>query len=95
MRTGEDTIRRTGLGLMAPHSQRDSDLTSCHRCGGLMVREHCMDLLDSTGQLEFVAQRCVQCGDIVDPVILRNRALYRGARVRAGEPSHESPALAA
>jgi hypothetical protein len=45
----------------------------CPRCGGLMVADFCMDLLNSTGELECSASRCVQCGEIVDPVILRNR----------------------
>ena len=47
----------------------------CTRCGGLMVSDFCMDLLNSTGELEFAAKRCVQCGEVVDPVILRNRRL--------------------
>ena len=38
-----------------------------------MVNDFCMDLLNSTGELEFAAKRCVQCGEVVDPVILRNR----------------------
>lgn len=43
----------------------------CPRCSGLMVDEWCQDLSDSR------AQRCVQCGEMIDPVILRNRgALY-------------------
>jgi len=46
----------------------------CWRCGGLMVIEHCFDLLDDTGHINFAAQRCVQCGEIVDPVILMNRS---------------------
>ncbi len=45
----------------------------CWRCGGLMVTEQCFDLLDDSGHLHFLAQRCVQCGELVDPVILRNR----------------------
>jgi hypothetical protein len=40
-----------------------------------MVSDFCMDLLNSTGELEFAAKRCVQCGEVVDPVILRNRGL--------------------
>ena len=44
----------------------------CRRCNGLMVREDCFDLLDS--QIELAALRCIQCGDLVDPVILRNRS---------------------
>ena len=51
------------------------DQTSCGRCGGLLVREVCMDLFNPTGELEVHARRCVQCGAIVDPVILANRAL--------------------
>lgn len=47
----------------------------CPRCGGLMVAEWCEDLSD------YRAQRCVQCGEIVDPVILRNR----GAQQRNGD----------
>lgn len=49
--------------------------STCSRCGGLMVSDFCMDLLNSTGELEFAAKRCVQCGEVVDPVIQRNRRL--------------------
>ncbi|MDH4187971.1 MAG: hypothetical protein OEV08_13340 [Nitrospira sp.] len=34
-----------------------------------------MDLLNSTGELEFAASRCLQCGEVVDPVILQNRRI--------------------
>lgn len=47
----------------------------CARCGGLMVNDLCMDLLNSTGELDCAAKRCVQCGEVVDPVIQRNRLL--------------------
>lgn len=40
-----------------------------------MVSDFCMDLLNSTGELEFAAKRCVQCGEVVDPIIQRNRQL--------------------
>ena len=49
--------------------------SSCSRCGGLLVREVCMDLFNPTGELEVNARRCVQCGAIIDPVILANRTL--------------------
>jgi hypothetical protein len=49
--------------------------STCTRCGGLMVSDFCMDLLNGTGELEFVTKRCVQCGEVVDPVIQRNRQL--------------------
>lgn len=43
---------------------RHDGIRHCSRCGGLMVMEQLIDL---------PAQRCVQCGEIVDPVILHNR----------------------
>jgi len=55
--------------------------STCTRCGGLMVNDFFMDLLNSTGELEFAAKRCVQCGEVVDPVIQRNR-LLRGNSYR-------------
>ena len=45
-------------------------VTSCGRCGGLMVEEPCVD---------FSVRRCVQCGDVVDPVILDNRRRTQGS----------------
>jgi quercetin dioxygenase-like cupin family protein len=53
--------------------QRRSHI-NCARCGGLMVDEQHVDLS---------AQRCVQCGEIIDPVILQNRQRHQpisGAR---------------
>ena len=47
----------------------------CSRCGGLMVVEQCFDFLDDSGHMRFFAHRCVQCGELVDPVILQNRRL--------------------
>ena len=44
-----------------------------------MVNEVSMDLMNSTGELECVTTRCVQCGDILDPVILRNRRIRQEA----------------
>ena len=47
--------------------------TRCSRCEGLMVIEQCFDLMDDTGHLDFMARRCVQCGEVIDQVILQNR----------------------
>ncbi|MGH7206491.1 MAG: hypothetical protein ACREI2_09820 [Nitrospiraceae bacterium] len=38
-----------------------------------MVIEQCFDFRDDTGHLDFLARRCVQCGEVIDPVILQNR----------------------
>ena len=45
----------------------------CTRCGGLMVTEYYMDLQDDTGQIGITGFRCTSCGEVIDPVILRNR----------------------
>lgn len=53
----------------------------CMRCGGLLVSDFCMDLLNGAGSLELTAKRCVQCGEVVDPVIERNRLLRQDSTV--------------
>lgn len=50
-----------------------SDSHSCRRCGGFLMTERCLDLAESVGGYWFWASRCVQCGDLVDEVILCNR----------------------
>ena len=47
----------------------------CTRCGGLMVSEASIDLWSVASKLDGGARRCVQCGDVIDGVILRNRRI--------------------
>jgi hypothetical protein len=54
----------------------------CRRCGGLTVPEPFLEL--DIRAADISARRCVQCGDIVDPVILENRLQGPGAQVRRG-----------
>jgi hypothetical protein len=61
------------LSSAVPHEWRST------RCGGLMVNDSYMDLLNNVGESKFTAKRCVQCGEVVDAVILRNRATSQGA----------------
>jgi hypothetical protein len=68
--TQQQSIEATAQSWARIHSE-----DRCPRCSGLMVAEWCQDLSD------YRAQRCVQCGEIVDPVILRNR----GAQQRNGD----------
>ncbi|MBS0170610.1 MAG: hypothetical protein JSR62_09675 [Nitrospira sp.] len=51
--------------------------STCLRCGGFMVPDFCTDLLNGSGTLDCSTRRCVQCGDIVDPVIRWNRHLQQ------------------
>ncbi len=45
----------------------------CQRCQGLMVMDYCIDLQDGGGPLCLRAMRCLNCGDVVDPQIIRHR----------------------
>jgi hypothetical protein len=65
------------LGVQGVHTASSSfqDESTCTRCGGLMVNDFCMDLLNSSGESKFSVKRCVQCGEVVDSVILLNRQL--------------------
>jgi len=60
-----------------------------------MVNEASMDLMNGTGELECVTTRCVQCGDILDPVILRNRRIRQDAMTvqRAGQSLSSNRAM--
>lgn len=50
----------------------------CPRCMGLMVVEESFDSIAGGGQVDSLVRRCVQCGEVVDPVILQNRQLRFG-----------------
>lgn len=45
---------------------------ACTRCGGLSVKESVCDM-EGSSQL-ILMDRCLQCGNIEDPVSARNRA---------------------
>ncbi|MBH0205004.1 MAG: hypothetical protein HP498_04160 [Nitrospira sp.] len=50
----------------------------CNRCGGMMVEVY-GDLMspDEIG-MEVVGWRCVNCGDYVDELVLKNRGMQQG-----------------
>ncbi|MGQ0694733.1 MAG: hypothetical protein ACT4OL_04060 [Nitrospiraceae bacterium] len=50
----------------------------CFRCEGLMVIEQGFDSTGGASHLDFLARRCVQCGEVIDQVILQNRRLQFG-----------------
>ena len=62
--TRAEQLRNHIIPSAAPHE------STCKRCCGFIVNDFfCI------GEMEFATQRCVQCGEIVDPVILRNRRI--------------------
>ncbi len=52
---------------------------SCCRCQGLMVEDNLLDMQDTFGQLWIQGWRCLCCGDVIDPVIIRHRVIQRNA----------------
>ncbi len=63
----------TSKNIQSQGSVTVQDVHTCKRCGGLLSREGLFDLFDDTGQMHRWARRCVQCGDIVDSLILKRR----------------------
>jgi hypothetical protein len=57
--------------LKGRESQAES--IRCSRCMGLMIVEGAFDSIVGAGHADFLVRRCVQCGEVVDPVILQNR----------------------
>ena len=50
-----------------------SPASGCRRCGGILVDEHCMDVGEEGSGNRFWGMRCIQCGEVIDETILRNR----------------------
>ena len=46
----------------------------CGRCRGLLVVDYFIDMQDNSGHLWLRAWRCVNCGEVVEPGILRHRS---------------------
>ncbi|MDX1412272.1 MAG: hypothetical protein R3351_08955 [Nitrospirales bacterium] len=47
----------------------------CSRCGGLVVLTYCVDPNQGGWEFQIPVGRCLQCGDLVDATILKNREL--------------------
>ena len=60
-----------------PWSLRQEDPMNCSRCHGLMVEDDLIDLRESYLPMWAHGLRCVACGNVVDPVIARNRRRQR------------------
>jgi hypothetical protein len=55
---------------------------TCTRCKGLMVVDDLVDLQESCLPMWMRGLRCVSCGNIVDPLIMRNRMIQRSGALR-------------
>lgn len=46
---------------------------NCSRCDGFMVREHFLDFDGTIGHTRASGHRCMNCGNVQDPVIEHHR----------------------
>jgi len=46
---------------------------SCSRCQGLMIQDHLMDFDGTIGHMWANGYRCMNCGNVHDPVIEQHR----------------------
>lgn len=81
-RRGMSGIRdRVGSGLGAQRQAVWPGSVHCGRCRGLMYRIQLRDWGGGRGQYGCDALQCIACGDIIDPVIARNRRCFGQSRV--------------
>jgi hypothetical protein len=72
-------MKTSGQQFLSPSVQ-----LNCDRCGGLLVPDFCTDLHNVTGEFDCSTLRCVQCGDVIDPVIQQNRRLQQTNALNQG-----------
>ena len=59
-----------------------AETVRCRRCDGLMVIEESFESMTGIAHVNFQARRCVQCGEVTDPIILHNRQSQLGQDFR-------------
>lgn len=64
--------RRLALPLMEIE-QTEARPVRCSRCDGFMVLTRYEDWGSTTNSQTLLAWNCLQCGEVIDPVILANR----------------------
>ncbi len=57
---------------------------TCKRCRGCMAKVLFMDIRESGGEMWVASWRCLNCGNVFDPVVEQNRRRHgQGALVSA------------
>ena len=47
--------------------------SNCSRCGGFLVSSFCISPDQGTSEFQIPVWKCLQCGDVFDATILKNR----------------------
>ena len=55
-------------------TNKNKNPVECPRGHGLMQNQRYVDPEDELGIISIIALRCVNCGEVLDPVILKNRS---------------------
>lgn len=75
-------------------SSMETRCMSCPRCHGLMCPVDLHDWESGTGQDHCRAFRCIVCGEIVDPQIIKSRLVEAlSARQRKSRARHSHPVV--
>ena len=45
---------------------------TCTRCQGCMAKDHFLDLMESAESMWMAGWRCLNCGNVFDPVVEKN-----------------------
>lgn len=61
--------------------RRDNEIAgkvsnNCSRCGGFLVSSFCISPDQGTSEFQIPVWKCLQCGDLFDATILKNRHLF-------------------
>jgi hypothetical protein len=59
---------------------------TCTRCQGCMAKDHFLDLMESAESMWIPGWRCLNCGNVLDPVMERNRRGQGMAAVASATP---------
>ena len=76
------TVELTKKGRTGGHQPERSSISDpvcCSRRMGLMVVEQGFDSMLGSSEAGVSIRRCVQCGEVVDPVILQHRRSQPGS----------------
>ena len=74
--TGKSRERKTNMGQKTGAAKIFADnYMKCARCGGAMHFERFLAFVET-----FHAWRCINCGEIMDPVVQKNRALINAQK---------------
>ena len=64
------------MAIRGLSARRGNTMMICHRCHGLMVVDHFIDIQDGVEHQWLCGWRCVNCGVVVEPEITTSGKQY-------------------